>query len=235
MKTIIRNNKWQLIISSIIILLPVVAGALLWDSLPEQIATHFGIDNEPDNWQTKSFVVFGIPFILLAFHWVCVLATALDPKSKGLNRKVFHMVLWILPVISLWVCGLAYTIALGNEVNTSFLSRAFAGLMFLIFGNYMPKCKQNHTIGIKVTWTLRNEENWNKTHRFAGRLWVAGGLLLLATLFVPTGNFMAVFLALIVILAFTPIVYSYVYYRKQLKKQISAKEDSVNGKIEKSS
>ncbi|MCM1088559.1 MAG: SdpI family protein [Muribaculaceae bacterium] len=230
MKTIIRDNKWQLIISSIIILLPIVAGVLLWDYLPEQIATHFGIDNEPDRWQTKSFVVFGMPLILLVFHWVGVLVTALDPKNKGQSSKVFHMVLGLLPVMSLLLCGLTYTIALGNEMNIGFLARAFVGLMFLIVGNYMPKCKQNHTIGIKITWTLRNEENWNKTHRFAGRLWVIGGLLLLATLFVPTENFTAVFFVLIVIMVSTPIVYSYVSYRKQLKKQISAKEDSVNGK-----
>ncbi|MCM1145018.1 MAG: SdpI family protein [Blautia sp.] len=230
MKTIIRNNKKQLIISSIIILLPIVAGVLLWDYLPEQIATHFGIDNEPDSWQAKSFVVFGIPLILLVFHWVCVLVTALDPKNKGQSSKVFHMVLWLLPVMSLLLCGLTYTIALGNEMNIGFLARAFVGLMFLIVGNYMPKCKQNHTIGIKITWTLRNEENWNKTHRFAGRIWVIGGLLLLVTLFVPTENFTAVFFVLIVMMVSTPIVYSYVYYRKQLKKQISAKEDSVNGK-----
>ena len=44
--------------------------------------------------------------------------------------------------------------------------------MFLLLGNYLPKIKQNNTLGIKISWTLTNEENWNKTHRFAETIWI---------------------------------------------------------------
>ena len=213
----IKKNKWQLMISSIIILLPIVAGLLIWNYLPEQIATHWGIDGEPDGWSSKSFAIFGLPLILLAVHWACVFFTSHDPKNKDQNSKVFNMVLWILPVISLVVCGLTYAVALGNDINIGMAVRILLGILFVIIGNYMPKCRQNHTIGIKVPWTLHDEENWNKTHRFAGRFWVFGGLLLLATIFVPLDNFVYVLLPLILLMAFAPIIYSYVYYRKQFK------------------
>lgn len=52
------------------------------------------------------------------------------------------------------------------------------GILFILIGNYMPKTRQNYTIGIKVPWALDNEENWNRTHRLAGYLWVAGGIIL---------------------------------------------------------
>ena len=52
------------------------------------------------------------------------------------------------------------------------------GVLFMIIGNYLPKCKQNYTMGIKLPWTLDDEENWNRTHRFAGFLWVAGGVVI---------------------------------------------------------
>ena len=213
----IRKNKWQLIISSVIILLPIVAGLLIWNYLPEQIATHWGVDNGPDRWSSKSFAVFGMPLMLLAVHWICIFFTSRDPKNKEQSSKVFNMVLWITPIISLIVCGCSYAFALGNDVNIGMIARVLIGIMFVIIGNYMPKCKQNYTIGIKVPWTLQNEENWNKTHRFAGRLWVVGGLLILATLFVPMEYFIYVFFLLILLMAFAPMIYSYVYYRKQLK------------------
>ena len=213
----IKKNKWHLMISSIIILLPIVAGLLIWNYLPEQIATHWGIDGEPDGWSSKSFAIFGLPLILLAVHWICVFFTSLDPKNKNQNSKVFNMVLWILPVISLVVCGLTYAVALGNDINIGMAVRILLGILFVIIGNYMPKCRQNHTIGIKVSWTLHNEENWNKTHRFAGRLWVFGGVLLLATVFVPLDNFIYVFCPIILLMAFAPVIYSCVYYRKQIK------------------
>ena len=212
----IKKNKWQLIISSVIILLPIVAGLFIWNYLPEQIATHWGTDGEPDGWSGKSFAVFGIPLILLAVHWICIFFTAHDPKNKEQSSKVFNMVLWIIPIISLVVCGCAYAFALGNDVNIGMVVRVLLGIIFVIIGNYMPKCKQNYTIGIKVPWTLQNEENWNKTHRFAGRLGVLGGLLILATIFVPMEIFIYVLLPLILLMAFAPIIYSYLYYRKQM-------------------
>ena len=49
--------------------------------------------------------------------------------------------------------------------------------MFIGLGNYMPKLKQNYTIGIKVPWTLNSEENWNMTHRMAGKVYVVAGVI----------------------------------------------------------
>lgn len=223
----IKKHKWQLMISSIIILLPIVAGVLIWNYLPEQIVTHWNIAGEPDGWSGRSFTIFGLPIIILVLHWICVIFTARDPKNRNQSSKVFNMVLWLLPITSLLVCGFTYAIALGSDVNIGMMVRVLLGLMFLMIGNYMPKCKQNHTIGIKVTWTLRNEENWNKTHRFAGRLWVFCGLLLLATMFVSMEKNVYVFLPLMLIMAFAPMVYSYVYYKKQLKAGTAIKEEAV--------
>lgn len=223
----IKKNKKQLIISSVILLLPIIAGLIIWNLLPERIATHWGPDGEPDGWSGRSFTIFIMPVIMFVMHWICVFITAHDPKNRDQSNKVFGMVLWILPITSLITSGMTYAVALGNEVSVDIVVRVLLGLMFVILGNYMPKCKQNHTIGVKVTWTLRNEENWNKTHRFTGRLWVFGGILLLATMFVPLENFMHVFLAIILILAFIPMIYSYAYYRKQLKAGTATKADSV--------
>lgn len=212
----IKKQKTQLIISSIIILLPILIGFIIWNFLPEQIATHWNFSGEADGWSGKGFTVFGLPMILFVAHWVCVIFTSIDPKNKEQSKKVSSMVLWIMPIISLLMCSLTYAIALGYEVNIGVIVRILLGFMFLIIGNYMPKCKQNHTIGVKVKWTLCNEENWNKTHRFSGRLWVVGGVFLLATVFIPLEGFVYIFFPLILVMAFLPMIYSYAYYKKQL-------------------
>ena len=156
----IKKHKRQVIISSIIILLPILIGLFIWNFLPDKIVTHWDFNGEPDGWSGKGFTVFGLPIILFVAHWICVIFTSFDPKNKEQNRKVSSMVLWIMPVISLLMCSLTYAIALGYEINIGIGVRILFGLMFLVFGNYMPKCKQNHTIGIKVKWTLRNEQNY---------------------------------------------------------------------------
>ena len=87
----------------------------------------------------------------------------------------------------------------------------FFGALFVIVGNYMPKCKQNYSIGIKLPWTLNDEENWNRTHRLAGKLWVAGGFLEMMTAFF--GGFILFFIISIAMIII-PTVYSYVLYKK---------------------
>ena len=221
----IKKYKWQLVLSSIIIFLPIVIGFILWNYFPEQIVTNWKSDGKSNEWTGRSFVIFGIPIILFITHWICIFITILDSKNATQSRKVFHIIFWILPITSVLLCGMIYITALGKDIHTSMMVRMLLGIMFLLFGNYMPKCKQNHTIGIKVIWTLRNTENWNKTHRFTGKLWVFGGIILLVTMFLSSEKLMYAFLPLIFIMAFAPIIFSYVYYRRQLKDESALKEE----------
>lgn len=213
----IKNNKRSLILSSVVILLPVIAGLLLWNILPESMTTHWGADGTADGWSGKAFAVFGLPLILLAMHWLCVFVTAADPKNKNQNRKAFGMVLWIVPVVSLFSNAFVYATALGMDVHPEFFTAVVIGLMFIILGNYLPKCRQNNTIGIKIPWTLNDEENWNRTHRLAGKLWVAGGVIFLFAAFLPETVMVTVWVVALAVLAGVPMIYSYVLHRRMLR------------------
>ncbi len=212
----IENNKWKLLVSSVAILLPILAGLILWNELPEQMTTHWGVDGNADGWSSRTFAVLGLPLILLALHWVCIFITSKDPKNKGQNKKMFGMVLWICPIVSIFASGITYAAAFGKEFNMNIIGLLLIGLMFVVIGNYLPKCKQNYTIGIKVKWTLANEENWNATHRFGGKVWVIGGLLLMACAFLPEALIPWVLIIALTIMAAIPVVYSYAYYKKQV-------------------
>ncbi|MBQ8208319.1 MAG: SdpI family protein [Clostridia bacterium] len=209
----IKNNKIKIIISSIIILLPIIAGLILWQSIPDKIAVHWNINNEADNYAGKYFAVFGLPLIILGIHLLCILGTALDKRNKDQNKKVFGLVFWISPCVSLFGGLVIYSHALGKALDVGLLTLILLGLMFIIVGNYLPKCKKNYTIGIKLPWTVNNEAVWNKTHRFGGIIWVIGGILMLITAFLP-GNIMPIMLiAVLVLILVIPTVYSYVIYR----------------------
>ena len=207
----IKKNLKTLIITSIIILLPILAGIYLWDQLPEQIPYHWNANGEVDGWTGKTFGVFGMPFVLVGIQWLCVLGTAADPKKANHSEKVMHLVLWIIPVISVVMHALVYMTVLGAEVQVEMIMPLLFGLGFTIIGNYLPKCKQSYTIGIKIPWTLSSEENWNRTHRFAGRLWLVCGLGIMLTAVV--GGFW-IFLPLVLLMVLVPTLYSYILYRK---------------------
>ncbi len=205
----IRNNKWNLLLSSIIILLPALVGLALWEKFPEQTITHGG--------SGKALAVLGAPLMILALQWISVFFTARDPKNRVQSRKVVRVVLWICPMLSLFVSGVTYTIAFGAAHNVKSLTLFFLGLLAILLGNYMPKCKPNHTIGIRTRWALSNEENWNATHRFGGKVQVAGGLLLMICAFLPEAVFPWALVGLLLAVAGLPTLYSYWYYRQQVR------------------
>ena len=212
----IKRNKGMLIVTSSVILIPIIIGLLLWNQLPEQIPSHWNINGEVDSWSSKGFAVF-FPAILLAFHWLCVLASYADTSSKNYHPKMIRLVLWICPVLSLVLSSVMYATALGYPLNVEVILPLLVGLMFIIIGNLLPKCPQSKTLGIKLPWTLKNEENWNKTHRFSGKLWVIGGIVTMVTAFL--GN-LGILLGVLIVMAAVPTIYSYVLHCKQKRKDI---------------
>ncbi len=211
----IKKNKITLIFTSLLTLLPVLAGVILWDKLPQTLPIHWNFAGEADSYGSKAFFVFGMPLIMLAILWVCAIITAFDKSNKNQNTKVVRMVLWIIPVLSCILDGAAYLAVLNDGKFSLSLVNVIIGLMFIIIGNYMPKCKQNKTIGIKIKWTLENEENWQATHRVAGIVWFITGIAVLVSALFPQTAAMAVLITAVLVAVAVPTVYSYVFYKKR--------------------
>ncbi|MCR5210106.1 MAG: SdpI family protein [Lachnospiraceae bacterium] len=210
----LKMNSKNLIIPGIVTLLPMLIGVYFWNRLPDVMSTHFGLDNEANGFSSKKMAVFGIPLFLLTMMGVVYHVTSRDPKNKNISPKVKTILIWIVPVISVWTAAVIYPVNLGYELNVIFAAALLLGLLCIIIGNYLPKSRQNHSVGIRIRWTLENEANWNKTHRFAGYLWMAGGiltLLLSLTRVVPAQWIFGIFPILVAV----PCFYSYWLHAKK--------------------
>ncbi len=215
----IKNNKLSLVFSSVAILLPVAVGLILWDKLPETMAMHWNAAGEADGYGGKAFVVFGFPLIILVLHWLCVFLTEKDKKNKNQSPQMQKIVLWICPATAWLVSGMMYFTSMGDKLevmNVITVLFMFLGLLFCVIGNYLPKCKQNFTMGIKLKWTLENEENWNKTHRLGGIVWFVCGSAMFAVAFLPLKISVPAMISLLAVAVIIPTVYSYSIYRKML-------------------
>ena len=203
-----KTNKKLLLLTSMVILFPILWGLIIWSQLPNQISIHFNAAGQANNFQSKALAVFGLPIFLLLVHLFVIFVTARDPKNQTMNEKMGKVIYWLTPIVSLSLSYLIYSKALGSTTNPSIFVSALLGLIFVMMGNYMPKLKVNHTVGIRLPWTLQSEDNWHKTHRLAGKLWVLGGLILL----IEAGiQFAVPYVMGIVILTIVliPILYSY--------------------------
>ena len=214
----LKKYRGTLIVTTLVMLLPMLVGLILWNRLPEQLPTHFNAAGEADGFSSKAFAVFGLPGIILALHWLCVLGSLkMDPKANNLQSKMMGLVMWICPVISVLCCiFLTYGTALGMDIPVEVIMPLLVGLLMVIIGNWLPKCKQSYTLGIKLPWTLADETNWNRTHRFAGPIWVACGLVIMLTSCLG-GVWLWAMLPVIIVMVAAPTVYSFLLFKGKIK------------------
>ncbi len=189
-----QKYKKTLILTSMLTLLPI----------PVLLALY-------GEWKAIAF----LPLALLATQWICMYWTLKDPGNQNQNPKPMRTVLWILPIFSNLFCAIDYAFAAGLDFSISRILLFFLGGMFVAIGNYLPKVKQNSTLGIKIPWSYTSEENWNATHRFGGKVWFWGGILIALSGFLPESCGSWLMLAGILALCIAPVVYSYRYYRMQ--------------------
>ncbi|MBR3755108.1 MAG: SdpI family protein [Clostridia bacterium] len=211
----IKQNKKTLVITSLLILVPIIFGLLVWSDLPEKIPIHWGLDGTPDRYGSKGFAVFGFPLVVLALQWLCAVITEKDPKNKNQSKKALGLMLWIFPAVSLAVSALMYSYTLGSEPDIKAVMCVLLGIIYVAIGNYLPKCRQSHTVGIKIKWTLSDEENWNATHRFGGKIAVVCGVLVILCAFLPNTAAFAALICLALVMVAVPTVYSYRLFKKK--------------------
>ncbi len=83
----LKKNKFKVILSAIIILLPMLFGIIMWNDLPNTITTHWGADGKADGFSGKVFAVFGLPCILLVLHFVCCLHCLTKNKRSKIQKR----------------------------------------------------------------------------------------------------------------------------------------------------
>ena len=196
------------VISTVLCLLPIALSVLLYKNLPNQIAVHFDSAGNPDNYLPKALAAFGLPLLLAAINLYSHFRITMDPKVENSAASLRTLTKWLIPVVSLIVMPITLFMAMGKQVPIVMIVTAIVGLAVVISGNYLPKCKRNYTIGIKLPWTLDNEENWNHTHRFSGFVWIIGGILIIVNAFLGIPYLM---ITTVVCLIVIPFVYSYIF------------------------
>ena len=188
-------------------LLPALIGLVLWSTNPQTVFP---------------LAVLFTPVLLALTLALCLHLTEKLEKDREKNKKINSVVIWIIPVLSNVTFWISYAVAVQRmEVPVlRILSWLFAA-MYLVLGNYMPKCRPNSTVGIRVRWTASTEENWNATHRLAGPCYMVCGFLMIPASFLPEKAATFLLLGLLILGNAIPLVYSYTFYKKQQRQGVT--------------
>lgn len=219
-----KKPTQHILLALILLAIPFGYAAYLYPSLPDSIPTHFNIKGEADAYGGKNSIFLGpgiMSVVGLFVFFILSNIKSLDPKRyKEQDDSMYKkFALFTVAFLSLISCIIIFSSS-NQSVDIGKLLLPALGLSFAGFGWYMPKIHQNYFAGFKLPWTLENEDNWNETHKLAGKIWIYGGLIqAIAALFLPNEAGFIVFFSITVIMVVVPSIFSYRMFKNgnQLK------------------
>lgn len=159
------------------------------------------------------------PVMILSLYLLMLLLPLIDPWRPNYARfsSVYRLFRWLMVLFMSGVCILSKAEGIGFNLETGVVINAGVALLFIIIGNVMGQIPRNLFVGIKLPWTLANEEVWRRTHRLAAKIWGIGGFVCLVLAPVQAPWSTRVFVACLAVMALVPLVHSYITYRKVVR------------------
>lgn len=214
------TTRTTTIIVLILIGVAALAGLLLWNRLPEQMASHWNVNDQVDGYMPKFWGVFMVPLMALGMFLLFLVIPSIDPLKANIAqfRDAFNLFIVLIVAFMLYIHALTLAWSLGYtgfKMSTSMLPAM--GLLFIFIGFMLRKAKRNFFIGIRTPWTLSNDVVWDKTHQLGAVLFMASGVLaFVGGIFGGQAAFWLLFVPLIGSTLFL-LVYSYVLYQRETK------------------
>ncbi len=216
------RSSWKYeIVLWVLIVAPLVYLWQAWDTLPERVATHWNVRGEPDGWSDRSTLPWLIGGLCIGMYILMLVIPYLDPRKRNLqasSRSYQHLRL----VFTLMFSFIGYAIVRGGEMETFDAGALLMPGLFLFLaaiGNYMYSLRSNYFIGFRTPWTLEYPVIWERTHRLGGRMWFWLGIVgAIGALFIRGEALPVWSVGIILIMAFVPMIYSFVLFKKGVGK-----------------
>jgi len=202
-----------------LVFLIIMAGAarFTYDLLPEKVPVHWNARGEIDNYGSKNTLIFLIPGMFFLFWILSIILPATDVYRDNIissykyyyAAKIAISAFFLILYITLLISAAGYTLDIARITIL-----LIAGLFFAI-GLFIRNIKRNFFIGIRLPWTLADDDVWKRTHDIGGKIFIIIGLLMIASLiFIDTEIIYAGFLIILVLSVIYLCIYSYITYKK---------------------
>jgi uncharacterized membrane protein len=207
-------RKW---IPLLIVVAAIVASAAVYQRLPETIPTHWDMDGQPNGWSSRAFGAWFTPLLLLGMWALVRILPAIDPRGANYAKfgGAFEAIIESLMLFGLGMHILILRAGLGQSAPVQRVVPLAVGILLIVVGNLLPRMRPNWFIGIRTPWTLSSDRVWEKTHRFGGRAFVAGGILIVLSAFGPPQASSIVLVTVIVLCTVSVLIYSYAEWKRE--------------------
>lgn len=202
----------------VLVIMDIVASILFLFLLPEKIPYHWDLFGNVNGWGSK----YTILIIALCITGVYTLLSVVIEKIEALKsrRMVSYSILRSILILFLFFHLAVIYISFGHNLLMAKVIGAFLGLILILFGNHFPQLKQNGFIGIKTTWTIKDVNTWNATHRIGGyTALLTGAVMVILSLLLKNESALVISLIVMLIWIIFITLYSFIFYRSTVSKE----------------
>ncbi|MBI2826102.1 MAG: SdpI family protein [Planctomycetia bacterium] len=208
--------NWRSEVAQLILIATMFAAtAILWPVAPNRMPVHWNLAGQPDRYGRKFEGLLVAPLTALGLYLMFLVLPRIDPLRSA--YAAFARPYAILRVATIALIAVVHAIillvAFGYKVDVGLVVPLAVGILLCIIGNFMGKFRPNWFVGVRTPWTLSSRASWNKTHRLAGRMFIATGIALGIFAFVQSAWMLCVVLAMVALMVVVLPVYSYVVWR----------------------
>ena len=211
-------RKW---IPAILILAAVIATIAVYPRLPDQIPTHWSVSGEVNGWSSRLFGAWMIP-LLMAVIWLFMRAIPhIDPRKANYEKfpGMYDALVILILTFMLLMHVLILLSATGTVIRMDRVVMPAVGIFIAIMGVLLPQAHPNWFVGIRTPWTLTSDLSWERTHKVGGALFIALGLLIVASTFIaPERAIWLLVVAALGVVAFL-FIYSYQVWKQDPSKR----------------
>jgi uncharacterized membrane protein len=213
------STKLSIILIAVLILAGIIISAVMYPRLPEQVASHWDVNNQVNGYMPRFWGAALMPLITIAMAALFLVIPEIDPLKANIAkfREAFNVFIVMIVAFMLFIHILTLVYNLGITFPISVAMMPAMGLIFVFAGVMMSKAKRNYFIGIRTPWTLANDTVWDETHKLGSKLFIGAGILSMLTAFMGENGFWVLMIILLGA-ALVPTVYSYVLFARLEKK-----------------
>ena len=201
-------RKW---IPLVLIVVAVVISIVAYPKLPDQVPTHWDLSGDVNGWSSRLWGAWMLPLIMAAVWLIMRAIPHIDPR--GANYAKFEdMYDWLIILVIAFMLVMHVVVimgATGTPISMKTIVMPAVGIFIAVIGLMLPRVHPNWFVGIRTPWTLTSDLSWERTHKIGGALFVALGLLMVATtILAPTT---AIWVLIIAAVGITIFLFAYSY------------------------
>jgi uncharacterized membrane protein len=197
-------------------MLALAAWALTQLAADSAIPVHWGLDGRADGYAPAWLGLLGMPALATIALGLLAFLPRVEPRQANLVRSfTAYVSIGIAVIVLVAVLHVAIVVtAVGGSVDVAAVALSGVGVLFIVIGNFLGKTRSNWTLGLRTPWTLSSERSWTRTHRLGGLVFIADGIVVIATTLL-FGASIAIWLMFALLAAglVAVVAYSYVVWR----------------------